>query len=57
MHRYDIKGVNCRSAEIEVVAGNLLLLQLENILEETEPICRIDMQSFETLIKDVPVQK
>ena len=57
MHRYDIKGVNCRSAKIEVVAGNLLLLQLENILEETEPICRIDMQSFETLIKDVPVQK
>ena len=37
-------GVNCGSAQTEAVTGNPLL-QLDNILYETEPLCRIEMHS------------
>ena len=41
-------GVNCSSAQTEVVTGDPLL-QLDNTLKETEPLCRLDMHSDTTI--------
>ena len=43
-------GVNCSSAHTEVVTEDPLL-QLDNTLKETEPLCRLDKHS-DTIIEE-----
>ena len=43
-------GVNCSSVQTEVVTGDPLL-QLDNTLKETEPLCRLDKHS-DTIIEE-----